>query len=401
MRPVSDLLSIDEALERILARVRPLPSETVALEEAAGRVLAEPAVASVDLPPFASSAMDGFAIRAADAPATLPVVERIAAGRPASRALRPREAASIATGAVVPDGADAVVPVEYVVVDDNEVEIPEPVGVGANVRPRGGDVRAGDVVLEAGTRIGAAQVGALAAAGVAAVTCTRRPRAAVVTTGTELRPPGEPLSPGQIYESNGPMLEAQLRAAGADVERLPPAEDDADAHRRVLERALEADIVVTSGGVSVGPHDLVRRVEAELGVEEVFWRVAVKPGKPISFGVRGATLVFGLPGNPVSSLVGFELFVRPAVAALQGARRPEPSYETGRLAVSVRRNAARDELVRARRAAGPDGTTLHPVGGQESHMIVRAAAADALVLVPRGEGELAAGEAVRYLRLEA
>ena len=401
MRPVSDLLSIDEALERILARVRPLASETVALEEAAGRVLAEPAVASVDLPPFASSAMDGFAICAADAPATLPVVERIAAGRPASRALRPREAASIATGAVVPEGADAVVPVEYVVVYDNEVEIPEPVGVGANVRPRGGDVRAGDVVLGAGTRIGAAQIGALAAAGVAAVTCGGRPRAAVVTTGTELRPPGEPLSPGQIYESNGPMLEAQLRAAGADVERLPPVEDDPDAHRRALERALEADLVVTSGGVSVGPHDLVRRVEADLGVEEVFWRVAVKPGKPISFGVRGATLVFGLPGNPVSALVGFELFVRPAVAALQGARRPEPSYETGRLAVSLRRNAARDELVRARRAAGPGGTELHPVGGQESHMIVRAAAADALVLVPRGEGELAAGEEVRYLRLEA
>jgi molybdopterin molybdotransferase len=401
MRPVSDLLSIDDALERILARVWPLRSETVALEEAAGRVLAEPAVASVDLPPFPSSAMDGFAIRAADAPATLPVVARIPAGRPASHALRPREAAAIATGAVVPEGADAVVPVESVVVNDNEVEIPEPVRMGANVRPRGGDVRAGDVVLDAGTRLGPTQIGALAAAGVATARCTRRPRAAVVTTGTELCPPGEPLSPGQIYESNGPMLEAQLRAAGADVERVPAVEDDADAHRRALERALEADLVVTTGGVSVGPHDLVRRVEAELGVEEVFWRVAVKPGKPISFGLRGATLVFGLPGNPVSALVGFELFVRPAVAALQGAAEPRPSFETGRLGVSLRRNAARDELVRARRAAGPGGTTLHPLSGQESHMIVRAAAADALVLVPRGEGELAAGEPVRYLRLEA
>jgi molybdopterin molybdotransferase len=401
MRPVSDLLSIDEALQRILARVRPLASETVALEEAAGRVLAEPAVASVDLPPFPSSAMDGFAIRAADAPATLPVVARIAAGQPAARSLRPREAAAIATGAVVPEGADAVVPVEYVVVHDNEVELPESVGVGANVRPRGGDVRAGEAVLDIGTRVGAAQIGALAAAGVAAVRCAQRPRTAVVTTGTELRPPGEPLSPGQIYESNGPMLEAQLRAAGADVERLPTVEDDPDAHRRALERALEADLVVTTGGVSVGPHDLVRRVEAELGVEEVFWRVAVKPGKPISFGVRGTTLVFGLPGNPVSSLVGFELFVRPAVAALQGAAEPGPTYETGLLGSSLRRNAARDELVRARRAGGPDGTTLHPVSGQESHMIVRAAAADALVLVPRGEGELGAGEPVRYLRLEA
>jgi molybdopterin molybdotransferase len=401
MRPVADLLSIDEALERILARVRPLASETVALADAAGRVLAEPAVALVDLPPFPSSAMDGFAIRAADTPATLPVGERIAAGRPASRELRPGEAMAIATGGVVPDGADAVVPIEYVVEHENEVEIREPVGVGANVRPRGGDVRVGDVVLDAGAQIGGAQVGALAAAGVAAVTCARRPRAAVVTTGTELRPPGEPLSPGQIYESNGPMLEAQLRAAGADVERMPAVEDDPGAHRRALERALEADLVVTTGGVSVGPHDLVRRVEAELGVEEVFWRVAVKPGKPISFGVRGSTLVFGLPGNPVSSLVGFELFVRPAVAALQGAARPGPTYEPGLLGSSLRRNAARDELVRARRVAGVDGTRLHPLSGQESHMIVRAAAADALVLVPRGEGELAAGQAVGYLRLEA
>jgi molybdopterin molybdotransferase len=343
--------------------------------------------------------MDGFAIRSADVPARLPVVARVAAGRPATAALMPGEAAAIATGGVVPEGADAVVPVEYVVENENSVEIREPVGVGANVRPRGGDVRAGDVVLDRGARLGPAQIGALAAAGVAEVVCTRRPRAAVVTTGTELRSPGEPLAPGQIYESNGPMLEAELRAAGAEVERLPSVADDPDAHRDTLARALEADLVVTTGGVSVGPHDLVRRVEAELGVDEIFWRVAVKPGKPISFAVRGATLVFGLPGNPVSSLVGFELFVRPAVAALQGDRRPGPVFETGRLDVPLRRNPARDELVRAQRVAGADGSTLHPVSGQESHMIVRAAAADALVLVPRGEGELAAGEPVRYLRL--
>jgi molybdopterin molybdotransferase len=195
------------------------------------------------------------------------------------------------------------------------------------------------------------------------------------------------------------MVEAQLRAAGADAMRLPPVADDPDAHRHALERALEADVVVTTGGVSVGPHDLVRRVEAELGVEEVFWRVAVKPGRPISFGVRGATLVFGLPGNPVSSLVGFELFVRPAVAALQGVRRPGPVFEAGRLDAPLRRNAARDELVRARRVAGTGGPALVPLSGQESHMIVRAAAADALVLVPRGAGEVRAGERVSYLPL--
>ena len=396
---MADLLSIDEALERILASARPLEGEQVPLESAVGRVLAEPALAAIDLPPFPSSAMDGFALRAADAPSTLSVVARIAAGRPTGRPLAPGEAAAIATGGVVPDGADAVVPVEYVVEHDNSVEIPAPVDVGANVRPRGGDVRAGEIVLPAGARLGPAQIGALAAAGVAVVTCARRPRAALLTTGTELRRAGEPLSPGQIYESNGPMLEAQLRSAGADVERLPPVEDDPAAHRHALERALEADVVVTSGGVSVGPHDLVRGIEADLGVEEVFWRVAVKPGKPISFGVRGATLVFGLPGNPVSSLVGFELFVRPALAALQGAANPGPDFEAGRLTTSLRRNPARDELVRARRTTGEDGSRLDPLGGQESHMIVRAAAANALVLVPRGDGELAAGETVRYLRL--
>jgi molybdopterin molybdotransferase len=343
--------------------------------------------------------MDGFAVRAADVPATLPVVERIAAGHPPARGLHPGEAAGIATGGVVPDGADAVLPVEYVVEHGNEVEIRDPVDVGANVRPRGGDARAGDVVVEAGVRIGPAQLGALAAAGVAVVECARRPRAALLTTGTELRRPGEPLSKGQIYEANGPMLEAQLRSAGVEVERLPPVEDETEAHRGALERALEADLVVTSGGVSVGPHDLVRRVAAELGVEEVFWQVAVKPGKPISFGVRGSTLVFGLPGNPVSSLVGFELFVRPATAALQGAVDPGPMFESGRLAGALRRNPGRDELVRARRAVQADGSALVPLSGQESHMIVRAAAADALVLVPRGEGELAAGERVEYLRL--
>jgi len=396
---VADLLSIDEALERVLTRARPLEGEAVPLGAAAGRVLAAAATAAIDLPPFPSSAMDGFALRAADVPGTLPVVERVAAGRPAGRALDAGEAAAIATGGVVPDGADAVVPVEYVVEHENEVEVPGAVEVGANVRPRGGDARAGEAVLPAGARLGPAQIGALAAAGVAVVSCARRPRAAVLTTGTELRPPGGPLSPGQIYESNGPMLEAQLRSAGAEVERLPPVEDEPAAHRHALERALEADVVVTSGGVSVGPHDLVREIEADLGVEEVFWRVAVKPGKPISFGVRGATLVFGLPGNPVSALVGFELFVRPALAALQGAVDPGPVFETGRLATPLRRNAARDELVRARRTTGADGSRLEPLSGQESHMIVRAAAANALVLVPRGDGELAAGEIVRYLPL--
>jgi molybdopterin molybdotransferase len=396
---VADLLGVEQALARVLERVRPLPAERVPVANAVGRVLAEDARAAVDLPPFASSAMDGFAVRAADTPGTLPVRARIAAGRPAERPLARGEAMSIATGGVVPEGADVVVPIEDVVDEGNEVHIAGSARSGENIRPRGGDVVAGDVVVPAGTRIGAAQIGALAAAGLGHVSCGRRPVAAVLTTGSELRRPGQPLRPGEVYEANGLLVRAGLAAAGADTVELAAVEDDEGAHRVAIAKGLEADVLVTSGGVSVGPHDLVRNVEAALGVEEVFWGVAVKPGKPMSFGVRGDTLVFGLPGNPVSALVGCELFVRPAVLALQGALNPVPPYELGRLAVSLGRNASRDELVRGRRRLTDDGVELEPITGQESHMIARAATANALIFVPRGEDALAAGAAVRYLSL--
>jgi molybdopterin molybdotransferase len=396
---MAPLLSIDEALGRVLARARPLEAECVPVAAAAGRVLAEDVAAHVDLPSFPSSAMDGFAVRAADTPGRLPVVFRIAAGVPAERALGPGEAMEISTGGAVPEGADAVVPIEVVVETDNEVEIADAATEGAHVRGVGGDIRAGAPLLPAGTVLGVPQVGALSAAGVAEVRCARRPRVAVLSTGTELRPVGEPLGPGQIYESNGPMLAAAFTSAGGVVERIGPVADDEEQLRAALERGLGADALVSSGGVSVGPHDLVRQLLAELGVEEDFWGVAVRPGKPISFGARGATLVFGLPGNPVSALVAVELFVRPALLALQGASRPGPLYELGRLAAPARRNARRDELARARTLRDGGEVELELLSGQESHMIARAAAADALVFVPTGEGELAAGEVVRYLRL--
>jgi molybdopterin molybdotransferase len=396
---VTALLALEDAQRRILARVVPLPAEQIALGEAAGRVLVEPATARVDLPPFDASAMDGFALRSADTPGHLPVVERIAAGRPASRALRAGEAMGIATGAAVPAGADAVIPLEHVVDHDNEIEIGERVQTGANLRPRGGDLRAGEVVVPAGVRLGPAQLGALAAAGIADISSTTRPRAAVLSTGSELRRPGEELEPGQIYEANSVLLAAQLESAGAVVEQLDAVADDEEAHRAALGRGLEADVLVTSGGVSVGPHDLVRSVGAELGIEEAFWGVAVKPGKPLWFGVRGQTLVFGLPGNPVSSLVCFELFVRPAVLALQGASEPLPRFEPGRLARSLRPNAVRTELVRARSRVADGEVELEVVTGQESHMIARAAGADALVLVPAGDEELGVGARVSFLRL--
>jgi molybdopterin molybdotransferase len=342
--------------------------------------------------------MDGFALRARDVPATLPVVGRIAAGRPSADALRAGQAMAIATGGVVPDGADAVVPIEDVEERDGVVVVPGVVEPGSNVRPRGGDLDAGDLVVAAGTLLGPVQLGALAAAGVTRVSCTRRPDVVLAVTGTELRLPGEPLGRGEIYDANGVILATQIASTGASVDRLPPVADDAAATRAAVERGLAADVLVTSGGVSVGVYDLVRATEAELGVREVFWRVAVRPGKPIAFGVRDRTLVFGLPGNPVSSLVGFELFVRPALLALQGHAGPRPRFRPGRLGRSVTL-VGRDSLLRARTRVEDGSVVLDPLTGQESHMIARAATADALVLVPRGDGELAAGAAVSYLSL--
>jgi molybdopterin molybdotransferase len=398
-REVGDLLTYDQAQRLVLERTHALPSERVPLADAAGRVTAASARAAVDLPPFPSSAMDGYAVRSADVPGTLPVVAHVAAGRPVDRELAAGEAIEISTGGVVPHGADAVVPIEYVVNHDNNIDVADRVAPGSNVRPRGGDIAAGTEVVAPGTRLTAGQIGALAAAGVPEVECARRPRVVVLATGTELARPGEPLAPGQVYEANGVMLAAALAAAGAEVEQLPAVGDDEASHRAAIERGLAADVLVTSGGVSVGPHDLVRKIASELGVEEVFWRVAIKPGKPVSFGLRDRTLVFGLPGNPVSSLVGCELFVKPAIRALQGLRDPLPPREAGALAAALGRNPARDDFVRATVRRDEAATFLEPIVGQESHMIARSAAADALVHVPRGEGELAAGSRVSWFRL--
>ena len=396
---MTSLLTLEEAHELLLKAALPLPAETVPIVGARGRVTAEDVHARVDLPPFASSAMDGFAVRAADVPGTLQIVGESAAGAPFDGTLEPGCAAAISTGAVVPEDADAVVPIENVVVTDNTAEVSQAVHAGAHIRPRGGDVNAGELVVPAGERLTPGRLAAAAAVGAAELSCARRPRVVVLATGSELVLPGGELRPGEIYETNSLMLHAELAASGAEVAIGPPVSDDEQALREALEQGLAADVLVTSGGVSVGEHDLVRAVERELGVEERFWRVSIKPGKPVSFGVRGDTLVFGLPGNPVSSLVGCELFVKPALRALQGIPDPLPSFEPGRLATGLRQNEERDEFVRARSRVDGDALVLEPVTGQESHMIVRSSAADALVHVPRGNGELAAGSAVRWLRL--
>jgi molybdopterin molybdotransferase len=400
---VAALISVEEAQRLVLERVKPLEAERVPIERAAGRVLAEPAAAAVDLPPFASSAMDGYALRSDDtekAPVALPVVARIAAGSPAPRALAPGEAMAIATGGTVPEGADAVVPIELVEESEGKLAVRAPVPAGANVRDRGGDVRAGETVLEPGVVLGPGRVGALAAAGIAEVRCSKRPRVGILVTGSELRQPGETLAPGQIYESNGLLLGTALQLAGAVPAQLGVVSDTEEEHRRTMERALLGfDMLVTTGGASVGPHDLVRRVQADLGVEEVFWGVAMKPGKPVAFGARRGHLVFNLPGNPVSVLATFELLVRPAVNALLGLPRPLPAFRPGTLAAAVRRNAERDELVRATLGEEDGEPLLTPVLGQESHMIVRAGRAAALAWIPAGEGEVPAGSPVRFLEL--
>jgi molybdopterin molybdotransferase len=400
---VADLISVAEAQRLILEKAKPLEAERVPIERATGRVLAQPAAAAVDLPPFPSSAMDGFALRAADtagAPVTLPVVARIAAGAPAGRALGPGEAMGIATGGEVPEGADAVVPIEVVEDVGDGVTVSEPVPAGSNVRERGGDVQAGETVLGPGVLLGPGQVGALAAAGVAEVQATKRPRVGILVTGSELRQPGEALEAGQIYESNGLLLATALQLAGAVPAQLGVVADTEEEHRRTMERALLGfDMLVTTGGASVGPHDLVRKVQAELRVEEIFWGVAMKPGKPVAFGVRRDHLVFNLPGNPVSVLATFELLVRPAINALLGLPSPLPAFRPGTLAAGVRRNADRDEFVRATVAENGGAPVLDPVLGQESHMIVRTGRAAALAWIPAGDGELPAGAEVRFLPL--
>jgi molybdopterin molybdotransferase len=394
---MEELVPRTEALRLVLESARPLSTEEVPAASAAGRVLAAPALAAIDLPPFASSAMDGFAVRPVDTPGSLRIVGESGAGKPWTGDIGQGEAVAISTGAVVPEGL-AVVPVELVARSADHVEVPETTAE-AHVRPAGGDISAGAEVLPAGMRLGAPQLAALAAAGITRIVCGRRPRVTVLATGTELRAPGEPLGPGQIYESNTTLLEAQVASAGGDLRRLPPVEDEPSATRSALAQGLEADVLITTGGVSMGEHDLVRPALADLGVREVFWRVAVRPGKPVSFGVRDDVLVFGLPGNPVSSLVGFELFVRPALLALQHATEPGPVFLAGRLAQARRRSSERDELARAKVRLDGDVVLLELLSGQESHMIGRSAQADALALIERGDGEAAAGDTVRYIQV--
>jgi molybdopterin molybdotransferase len=392
MAGVAELQPISEARELVLAAVRPLSAEDVPLAEALGRVLAEDVRSSLDVPPFDSSAMDGYAV-VGGAGGELRVIGEARAGHPADGRVEPGTAVRISTGAVLPAGADSVVPVERTKGAGDRVRVRDTF-VGDNVRRAGEDIRRGDLVLRSRTGLGPAEVGVLASLGRPAVSCSARPDVVLLVTGDELAEPGEPLGAGRIFSSNAYALAGQIEATGARLVRREAVPDDAGSTRVALERALaDADLVCVSGGVSVGPHDHVKDALRELRVEERFWGVRLKPGKPTWFGTRGDTLVFGLPGNPVSAMVTFHLFARPALRSLQGAA-DEGERAIALLDEPVRRNPRREQALRVRLRADGDGWHAATTGDQGSHVLTSMLGAAGLALIPTGEGELAAGERV-------
>lgn len=397
---MADLIEIEAARSIVLESVRTLPAEEVPLADALGRVLAEPLSSAGELPPFDSSAMDGYAVLAG--PATeLRVVDESRAGHPAERALGRGEAIAISTGAMVPaDARVAVVPVEHAEEVGGRVRLPatEP---GTNVRRAGEDARAGETVVETGSVLGPAELAVAASVGRETLRCGARPTVAILVTGDELVAPGARLGPGQIHDSNAFALAAQASAAGGTVLERTLVPDDPEATVAAIAAALErADLVCVSGGVSVGLHDHVKPALQALGVEERFWGVRLKPGKPTWFGVADDTLVFGLPGNPVSAMVTFHLFARPALRALAGAD-PRETRASATLDSGVERHRAREQAIRCRLSARADGWHVDPTGEQDSHILTSMVGAGALALVPAGQGQLAAGARVEVELLPA
>jgi len=398
---VPELLDVEEARRLVLAQVARLDAEEVSLPEALGRVLARDARSGEPVPGFDNSAMDGYALRAADvreataaSPVRLAVIDESRAGRPADRAVGAGKAIAISTGAMLPAGADAVVRLEDTAASDGAVEIRAAATPGANVRHAGEDVRAGETVLAAGTKLGPAELGVLASIGVDPVASVRRPRAQIVVSGDELAAPLEPLGPGKVRDANGFTLPALVRRSGAVVAGLAYVGDDPAATRDALAAALGADLIVVSGGVSVGRHDHIRPALAEVGVQEVFWGIALRPGKPTWFGVHpGGALVIGVPGNPVSAMVCFLLLARPGILAMLGAA-PDRDRTQARLGASYAKRPGRMHAVRCRLRLDSGGWLAEPTGPQGSHILTSMLAADALALIPAERGDVAAGERV-------
>jgi molybdopterin molybdotransferase len=390
------MIDVDEALARILAAFTPLPIVRVPLAESLGQVLAVDIIAGGDVPAFANAAMDGFAVRAADVagasaacPATLRVIAEAPAGSACMTVVTPGTAVRIMTGAPLPEGADAVVRFE----ETDEGTGDEPRGPGAlvairkaavpgeNVRPVGEDVCAGQAVLAAGTRVRPAEIGVLATLNRTHVAVHRRPRVGVLATGDEIVDPGEPLAPGQIRNSNAPMIAAMVRRFGADSVPLGIARDDERDLRDRLRQAQGLDLVLTTGGVSVGDYDLVKRVLQTEGRIEL-WEVRIKPGKPLAFGWLGTTPVIGLPGNPVAAPVACEQFARPAVRKMLGHRSLTIPTVDARLEGRIENRGGRRHFVRVAVEATADGYVARVVGGQGSGVLSTLAKANGLLVIP-------------------
>jgi molybdopterin molybdotransferase len=399
--------SVETYLADIMAAIRPVPPRELTLADALGAVLVDDVTARWPLPSFDNSAMDGYAVRAADVatasedhPVLLAVDGEIAAGDTGRRDLVPGTVIRIMTGAPMPAGADAVVPVEQTDGGTDRVGIRVPVAEGASIRLTGGDAQPGDVLLTAGTRLGAVHLGLLAAAGHGTVRARPRPRVTVISTGNELVEPGSELVPGQIWESNATMLAAAAREAGCAARRYPIVRDDTDAVLAAVQDALpDADLLITSGGVSMGgEHDVVKAALTTLGTV-AFRKVSMQPGMPQGFGTVGsaATPIFTLPGNPVSAYVSFCLFVLPALDALQDSGQERGKPEQAVLTQPVRSPAAKRSFLRGV-LDGPAGLVT-PVSGQASHQLASLAKANALVIVPEEVTSLDAGETVDVLAL--
>jgi molybdopterin molybdotransferase len=395
------MLTLDEAMERILGRALPLPTEAVSLRNAAGRVLAEDLIAPEDLPRFDHSAMDGYAVSTRDfsgeGPFRLRVAGESRAGHP-TPALESRSACRIFTGAPVPEGADAVVIQENVERDGDAALLRSPVRVGDNIRRRGEDLARGSVALSRGTRLGPYQLGLAAALDRPELEVARKPQLCILCTGDELRLPGEPARPSSLPESNSVALAALAASVGAEVLSVELVGDDAEKLEQSLRRlATRSDLLVTVGGASVGDHDLVRQVLTAAGGSLDFWKVKIKPGKPLVFGQLGRTLVLGLPGNPVSAQLNFTLFGLPLLSAMQGEVARRPRYSRARLASELTQKPGRLGLYRARL----DGDAVLPESNQASGSVVSLAHADALVLVPAETDGYPAGTMVDIIRLSS
>ncbi|WP_067456321.1 molybdotransferase-like divisome protein Glp [Actinomadura macra] len=398
--------SVDEHLTDILGSVPVLPPLDLALLEAQGTVLAEPISAPVPLPPFDNSAMDGYAVVAGDVagateaePVVLPVVGDILAGDPGVSAIRPGLTARIMTGAPMPAGADAVIPVEWTDGGNATVRISRPAPPGNYIRRAGEDVLAGQVVADAGTRLGAAQIGMLAAVGRSRAIVRPRPRVVVLSTGTELREPGERLGEGQIWESNSFMLTAAVVEAGGVGYRQATVEDEpAKVMETLRDQLVRADAIVTSGGVSMGTRDVVKEVLTGTGTVE-FHKVRMRPGKPQGFGLLEGTPIFTLPGNPVSAYVSFQVFVRPALRAMQGLD-PEPLPTVSAvLGEDIKSPAGLRHYVRGRLSLNRGSYAVLPADVQGSHQLGSLASANALIALPEEAEALPAGSHVEVMRL--